>query len=241
MKRRGSDYPPQTGAYIVRLKQAGTNWQDYDTARLEISVGQDYHTGEKLKAEIEWAKARFDRVVILVNDTLQRFNLVFEDGLLPEEAFTRALSAGDEWIDAHSDLFAGCELVRWEEWLAHPGYQATRAQCDDLYHGNEAFREALYTTIESVWHRRSGSGSYREGMNRQDFFDLSLEYLLEETACLALAYRDYPGISFYPGTFLDTWNMFIGRDTPGVPEGLKYAFHASIDFRKNRSAPPPAP
>jgi hypothetical protein len=86
-------YPPQTGAYAVKPK-GGADWQRFDTVRLEISVGQQYHEGQKMAATLAWARTRFRGVAVLVNDTLQRFNLMFDKGLSEAEAFRRTQADG---------------------------------------------------------------------------------------------------------------------------------------------------
>jgi len=63
------NYPPQTGEYKVMVK-SGAAWRDYDTARLEISVGQPYHEGAKFEATVDWVKHRFSHSIVSVNDTL---------------------------------------------------------------------------------------------------------------------------------------------------------------------------
>jgi hypothetical protein len=130
--RRMSDfnYPPQTGAYKVVVK-SGAAWRDYDTARLEISVGQPYHEGAKFEATVDWVKHRFSHVIVSVNDILQRFNLMFERGLSESRAMSVARHAGSEWIRQQRPVLLrlpGYELCRWNEWLSHPGFSAALEQ-----------------------------------------------------------------------------------------------------------------
>ena len=74
---KATQYPPQDGAYAVKVKN-GAGWNAFDTARLQISVGQPYHEGDKLAATADWVRHRFGRVIVCVNDTLQRFNHAFQ-------------------------------------------------------------------------------------------------------------------------------------------------------------------
>jgi len=94
---KAKQYPPQTGAYAVKVK-TGAGWQEFDTARLQLSAGQPYHEAEKLRATFNWVGQRFEKVIICANDTLQRFNHEM-DGLTPSEAFSKAESDGREWIE----------------------------------------------------------------------------------------------------------------------------------------------
>lgn len=49
-------------------------------------------------------------------------------------------------------------------------------------------------------------------------------------------YTVFPGVSAYPGTFLEMWSMFVDRDVDGAPEGLKNAQCIRIDFARNKAA-----
>lgn len=226
------NYPPQTGKYKVKIK-ANCDWQACDTVRLEISVGQQYHEGDKLKATIEWAEARFKNIVVLVNDTLQRYNYIFEKELYPTVAYRKAIIEGDEWIERNRNVLSGCHIVRWEEWKHCPDYNLTYDQVINLYAGNREFRQKINKSVQDIWERKKEVFGEEQ---RDRFFILSLQYLLEETACLALAYKAFKGVSAYPGTFLEMWSMFVDRDIDGSPEGLKNAQCMRIDFSRNKAS-----
>src|SRR5688572_6281343 len=98
--RQFKQYPAQTGSYAVKVKN-GRGWHAYDVARLPISVGQSYHEGEKFKATLRWLQPRFKKIVICVNDTLQRHNF---SNISDNEAFFKAEAAGREWIERNIQL-----------------------------------------------------------------------------------------------------------------------------------------
>jgi hypothetical protein len=55
-------YPPQKGKYKVVI-QRGASWKEYNTCRLQVSVGHgDKHEGEKFAASLNWAKDRFKKL-----------------------------------------------------------------------------------------------------------------------------------------------------------------------------------
>lgn len=233
-------FKAQTGAYKVRVKQG--RWQGYDTARLEISVGQPYHEGEKFRAAVAWARERFPNVVLLVNDTLQRFNMMFETRLPEAEAERITGRLGDEWMERNSDATAGCLIVRWNDWKSKPDYPQTHRKTLRLFNTNRRFRAAITNAIAEVWDRRCEEGTPYAPERKDEFFRNSRDYLLEETTILAMAYRTFPGVSVYPGSFLEMWSMFVDVDIAGAPEGLRNAHCVRIDFSKNKKpqAPPPA-
>lgn len=72
-----AQFPAAAGPYKVVLNSPSI-WRDYSTCRLQISVGKPKHEGDKFFALTEWAAARFDKVYLIVSDTLQRHNLALE-------------------------------------------------------------------------------------------------------------------------------------------------------------------
>jgi tRNA-dependent cyclodipeptide synthase len=244
------NYPPQTGAYKVTVK-SGAAWRNYDTARLEISVGQPYHEGAKFEATVEWVRHRFSQVIVSVNDTLQRFNLMFERGLSENRAMAVARHAGSEWIQRQRPALArlpGCAISRWNEWLSHPDFAAVLAQTGALYETHHGFRDAVCANIGALWSRKRGSSSVYAEENFAQFFALSQQYILEETAVFSLMFRERPAVDIYPGTLLFMWGVFAHGAVPGAPEGLDKGCFTRIDFRRNttpqrpegvQKAPPP--
>lgn len=229
-------FPAQNGAYIVRVKgnQSTDSWQNYDTVRLQISVGQDYHEGGKLSATAEWSKHRFKKVFFCVNDTLQRFNIMFERSLDEAAAEKKSSILGKEWVARNMPVIKGvpqAQIVTWNEWKAKPAYPKGFLQTEWLYVNNEEFRRAIDRNIEEIWKRRENTDPafYKKG-GYDNFFVLSKRYLLEEMAAFALMYDTEEAIDIYPGTTLFAATLFRGRNIEGAPQGLGKGHFCRIDF-----------
>ena len=198
---------------------------DTSVCRMEISVGQSYHEGEKLTAALNWAE-RFDNVYLLLGDSTQRYNLMYEQGLSEQVAESIARRRGDEWLERNADALAAhprFTVTRWNDWKHSGDYITTRWQIGRLYRDLPEFREAIDAATTQAYQRRSYTDWAR-------FAELSRQYLLEESAVFALAYGKLGGFSAYPGSFLDTWDMFIQQDIPVAPAGFKNAHHAVLGF-----------
>ncbi len=226
-------YPSQLGPYAIRIKE-GDEWRLYDTLRLEISVGQNYHEGQKFLCTTDWAKTRFKNVVILCNDTLQRYNLALVHGGEPDDYLKETFRSGSDWIRRNWSALSGIRIARWEDWRSAPDFLNALNHARNLYLDNPAFHHAVSQSISSVYERRLLRGAISES-DKDRFFRLSLDYLMEETAGLALAYRDYHGISAYPGTFLEMWRMFVDQPIEGPLAGLSNAHCIRIDFDRRNS------
>ena len=234
-------YPQQIGTYVVKTKseQSTHSWQDFDMARLQISVGQDYHEGEKMQATADWCAPRFKKVMVCVNDSLQRFNIMFEYGLSEQEAYIKSQQDGQFWVDGNLHKFSGIsnlELKRWDSWLAEPEFDNVLKKIQTLYVSNREFREAIDQNIESIWERRRimNSNKYRDS-RRDEFEALSRRYLLEEIAVFSLMFQHNEGIDIYPGTAIFAALVFQERETEGAPKGLGKGRFCRIDFSHNKS------
>lgn len=204
MKNSKNNYPAQLGSYAVKVKNGG-GWQQYSTARLQISVGQEYHEGAKFKATIEWAKHRFDKVVICVNDTLQRYNYMHKEGVSEVEAYAQSEVAGREWVERNINAIRSlpsCEIIRWNNWLDHPNFNDEHKFINDLYDNDEELRSLINADVLAFWRRKQ----IREGMSTyadfESFKRFSTEYLLEETAAFFLMFKKEKAVDIYPGTVL---------------------------------------
>ncbi len=236
-------FPPQKGLYILKVKtekHTTHNWQDFDLARLQISVGQEYHEGEKIKATIDWCAPRFESVQICVNDTLQRFNKMFELGLSEVEAMQVARSEGQAWIDRYIKLFSvipHLEIKRWDTWKNNELYQSDRSKIDFLYKTNEEFKQSIDNNIMGIWARRQKMKPDHYPASRLNrFFSLSKKYLLEEITVFSVMYETDRGIDIYPGTVIFPATVFQGRDIDGAPDGLGKGYFCRTDFSRNRHA-----
>lgn len=236
-----NEFPPQTGPYAVKVKN-GAGWREHKTARLQISVGQPYHEGEKLAATLEWCRHRFDHVIICVNDTLQRFNHEF-DGMSAREAYFKALGDGTGWIErnrAAIERLPSVEIHRWEDWKTWPDFAMSMLRTQELMRTNSEFRDAIRENIAAFWERRKPDAGLAGQYRFAEFARLSEQYLLEETAVFAIMFRKQRAVDVYPGSVLLPCVIFQGRDVKGAPEGLGEGAFTRIDFSRRKGPTPEA-
>lgn len=235
---RSVQYPAQTGFYTVKVKseQSYDNWRQFGAARLQISVGQQYHESHKMLATLEWLKPRFSEIHICINDTLQRFNLMFEKGLSIELASMACEKAGREWYGRYENdisKLANSKIHYWNEWLSHPQYSEIYKSISNLYKSNDRFAQLVNQNINEIWNRRAinNPGLYTSA-RYAEFFELSKAYLLEEIAVFSLMYEHNSAIDIYPGTTIFAATVLQGTSLPGAPVGLGKGHFCRIDFTK---------
>ena len=214
--------------YKVRARSKW-EWRSFDTVRMEISVGQEYHEDQKLAVSMDWARENFANRYIILGDTTQRYNMMFTHGLDEETAHMLSKTKGDEWIKRNSRYLNGVNITRWDDWKNMKEYSETHKKVMILYKNNQAFHAAVRQGCEDFWIRQN----YPES-EKMRFIAHSTTYLLEETAVFALAYKELGGISAYPGNFLDMLQMFVDQKNGEFPEGLAYAHYIRLGFEKRK-------
>jgi hypothetical protein len=85
---------------------------------LPISIGYRLFEGEKLTALLSLINRSFRSCLFQIDDTLQQYTLrILDDGLSIDEAYQKALRAGDEWLDFYEEslqtLTIPYEIKRW--------------------------------------------------------------------------------------------------------------------------------
>lgn len=201
----------------VRYKARGPGTKNYHAdqyARLLISVGQPYHEGAKLAAAVKWAKDNFQKQVIFLADTLQRYNMIM-DGMDPDQAMDLSKRLGNEWLERNQEIISGIEVFRWDQAITGSDYIAAKDQIDRFCNESIEAKEALEKAICEVAHRRQVPDS-----EFANFFALSKQYLLEEAAGKAVENELYPGVSAYPGSTPDIWTLFSSAPDYSIPTGL---------------------
>lgn len=180
---------------------ADFDWTQKRLVRLEISVGQPYHEGAKLQAALEWANRHFDQTVLLLGDTLQRYNLMM-DGVAAEQARKSAFDAGEQWLKRHAEYIKDLQIFRWDDVLQHPDFGIIRKKVGDLYQKDNHVKKMIDESIKEIAIRR-----HIESHRDVQFFDLSLQYLLEEITGAVIENQLYPGVSAYPGSIPKFWGV----------------------------------
>lgn len=234
-------YPSQTGPYKVFVKDKGL-WQSHDTARLQISVGNPKHSGDKFFALTEWAAARFSHVTLIVSDTLQRHNIALYSNMDSENAYKLSLSQGDDWLSYNHKAIENIPnktVTRWNDWLDRPGYDDIHTLIKTLYKSNADVQNVIQgRAMEfSARHAESLTGGPVETQR----IETSTRYIIEEVAAFALMFQEERAIDIYPGTwFKDIFDVL--KTLPDQPELLSFnnAECLRVDFIKNKGLIAPA-
>ena len=223
-------YPAQTGAYKVFVKDKGL-WQGHDTARLQISVGNPKHDGDKFFALTEWAAARFEKVILIVSDTLQRHNLSFYRDMNAAEAYQYSLDMGNYWLQKNQNainLLPNKIVTRWNDWFYDPAYAGARNIIQMQFETNERLRATVETKALEF-------SSRHFGLSNPQAVQVSVNYILEELAAFSLMFSRERAIDVYPGSwFIDIIEVLAISNTQ-LADAFCSAECLRVDFVKNKS------
>jgi len=166
---------------------------------LTISVGQKVHEDGRFLSTLFEVNRNFKECIIAVCDTLQRHTLNIDYGNSSRGLYHIAEQQGENWLARNKSAIAlltiPYRIIRWDEWLASPEYQAKRAAINVLYESDNNYKSCLNKAIEFFLERYK---LRKPTLNYEHAFDCSLEYLKEECAVM-LMWADL-GINFeiYP-------------------------------------------
>ncbi|GAA4642382.1 tRNA-dependent cyclodipeptide synthase [Gordonia humi] len=143
---------------------------------LLVSVGADYHEGEKFGATIDLLnRSGFARVTVAVADTLQRHNV----DAAPGEAYELSRRRGDQWLARNRPLLdlltADVDVLRWDTALSDPDYPRALDRVREAYRSDDEYAAAIDATIDRFVARR-GEG----GPDEDRIWNGCRTYLLEE-------------------------------------------------------------
>lgn len=200
------------------------------TVLLLVSVGKEYHEGEKLASTIKKInQSGFKYCIIAVADTLQRHNFSSDN---PEEGYRKSRAQGDEWLKEHKNILSTLsipyKISRWDEFLKREDYHKYYYKIINEYYTNESYRSAINETIDVFAQRKS---LQRGTLEYDETFYRSLFYILEECPVIMPMWADEK-IDFiiYPKQM--TAAMRKTRDVSLNKENENYANWISLRFRK---------
>lgn len=215
----------ETYQVVAKVKRA-CNWNEFNNARLQISVGQEYHEGEQLEATLKWASSNFEKVQVCVNDTLQRHNLIFL-GASEEEAFKVSESLGREWVERNYRTlmsFPNVEIVRWEQWRNLDECEDNLKTMVHSYQTDTAFKHSVDKEAKSFWERAKRNKGY-EDTDFDRFTTHTRDYLLEECGVFLSMFKDMDAADIYPGSTLLPCSLLKGMGAYGFTR---------IDFKHHK-------
>lgn len=197
-----------------------------NAARLQISMNNPKHTGEKFASLTTWAKQKFDTVVISLADTLYRHNLVSE-GMPWEEAREKARKMGDEWLKINTCALTGTVITRWDDWITGAEFKNMLYVVENAINQSPQLSEQLSGMIDSYLKRQKSELFLPKTENIRSYF-------IEELAVFALQQRELEACDVYAGTPIPIFDLVRNFSPVNVPKEWHSIYYTQVDFIRSK-------
>lgn len=230
-------------------KLDGSSLHDKNAIYL-VSVGKDKFEGKGVERFANFIKGvQPKKLLIVLGDTLQRFNIELYENLDEKEAFKKAEARGITWKEKYESHFRNLgfdyEFIFWENIKEDNDYHSYFTEIMAWNESNPDNFSELLLESSKVYIARSGRNSYND---KDKAIEKSKNFLNEELAALRVLAKDKDTIVlFYPGAPLRILsyifgyinkhdrkdNMFIYKELIRTKENKKENKKSKISLLKN--------
>lgn len=155
-----------------------------------ISVGQESHEGNKLRATIELLNKSIHACTISLYDSLQRYTMALNSTHNPEYFHQLATQEGDLWLKRNQpylkELTIPYNVYRWDTWLNHDNFQEQKLTVLKAIESDIKYAKAFDDTIETYLNRYLKHHPDPGQFNLQRAQKICYDYIVEECVVLCL-------------------------------------------------------
>ncbi len=205
---------------------------------VSVGLGLKVCEGSKFLGTLKLINTSFRSFTILLDDSIQRYNMRILSDLSDEALYNQAIREGDLWLQRNKHMIdlttIPHNIIRWDDWANHPDYLAQNKIVEALYQSDECYRAAFEDTIEEFLNRFKknieGDAAKIEKFDDEYAYQSCLLYLKEECSVMCLWAQALYDFEVYPTgrnkAMMATYEKII---KPNFPDYLK---SVSLHFRK---------
>ncbi|EDP45806.1 hypothetical protein [Rickettsiella grylli] len=200
-----------------------------------VSVGKEKFENKWVERFVNFVKeVKPQKVLIVVADSLQRFNIEVDDNIDPKEAFTKSIKQGEKWVMNYKPLFSSLtinyEFVHWEALKEDKDFEHYFHEIKKLDEEDNNFKEALEISSKEYTHRPSRV----IGVAYQKAEENSRQFLIEECAVFHVLAKDKENLAIvYPGAVTNILHYAIKHINENN-RTKEHAFHW-LDLRPTKT------
>ena len=232
-------FTPQSSPYKVSVRRGigDGNWMNYSSINFQISLDNKKYYGDYLLSIFQWAEARFSKITIILCDTLQRYNLMFEHNITEEEACVISRDLGKKWLTQNQSILSSLnvttEIFYWDNWLFYKDeIEYNKNILKNLHIKDTYFRNECEKIFDNIWDRFAKNNKVQLLSRKAVIDNLIKPYFYEETAVTDIFLSKLNGINAYPGSLHPIWDDFVAGKF-GELEGFKNCTFLSLNLVKN--------
>ncbi len=226
-----SNYPAPSGRYKLNLVE-NRHWEDYSCCRIQMSLRDERYEGEKLLALLEWASARFEKVNLVLSDTLIRYSLMYKLGISEHKAAQQTNKMTDEWLQRNSFIksFKNVQITHRDEYLKDPSFCKNFSIIYHSYNNHYLLNRAVNSIMKDFWsYKQNSLGTY------EAFAKQGIQHLLEELAAFGCMFNE-KAIDLYVGRWVSDCIKSIKNieiiDTYNNAQYAEVAFIENAEYKE---------
>ena len=205
---------------------------------ISVGLGLKVCEGSEFLGTLKLINASFRSFTILLDDSIQRYNMRILSDLSDEALRNQAIREGDLWLQRNKSIIdlvsVPYNIVRWDDWANHPSYLEHNKIVEALYQSDEWYRAAFEDTIEEFLSRFQKNIASDDAKIKKFDYDYAYQscllYLKEECSVMCLWAQALYDFEVYPTgrnkAMMATYEKII---KPNFPDHLK---SVSLHFRK---------
>ncbi|RCS58397.1 tRNA-dependent cyclodipeptide synthase [Parvibium lacunae] len=211
--------------------------QSAEGCLLGVSLGSANFEGARLEACIEWISERYSSCGIVVGDTVYRLTLALLEGLDEETARTRALAAGQQFLETYAPLFrqyAGkCtfSFIPFSQLESHAKLPEYHSALLHMAVADANFAASIDAFAQLYLNRGDKLDVNPFAVSLERAAEIAKSYLLEESALFAVLADMGWQVVAYPGSIDSIEGLCAGR-FQGTPAPLTQLSFAALSLRK---------
>ncbi|MDC9607173.1 tRNA-dependent cyclodipeptide synthase [Xenorhabdus griffiniae] len=224
----------RTKTAFVFPERKRNSFEYEDECFLGVSLENKNFNSERFISMIEWVNRRFSKCKILIGDSIHRITLETIYGYQPDEAFSKAIIIGKEFINkAETQLMdvnyrTEFSFITCSEIQSTKLYKNYNIKLVDFFSSSKNFKESI-ESFGKKYHKNKWDGlSEYEKKYR---LNKSSQYFLEEFSIFACLVKNGSKVMVYPGTFSSLAEIAEGKHK-GIIQELEDLTVVSLNIKR---------
>jgi tRNA-dependent cyclodipeptide synthase len=205
---------------------------NYEHCFLGVSLESDQFSTARLVAMTDWISKNFQKCTVLIGDSIHRITLQINQGLNKDQAISKALILGREYIYNASYVFnnyaANCDydVIFCSDIQKTADYFKYHEQLQKIARDDVGFSNLFkFYAREFILHHFESNTE-----NFEFYVEMSCKYLFEEIAITACLVKYGLSIMVYPGSLGIFGEIALGH-YPGIPDCLQNIIYVYLRLR----------
>jgi tRNA-dependent cyclodipeptide synthase len=197
-----------------------------------VSVGVPDKTVQDLVDGFLWTKAKFDRVAVLLGDSLYALTLQIQRGCSEAEAYAQALNEAEHVVSTLESEVMPLVVFRTSELASNPEFLGIETEIKNAYFSTPAFAGSIEADARAFVRRQKNRNRLALGVPVAE--SLARHYLVREISVYAYLAAAGWVVDVYLGRELPTLARIMEGSVPAVSPHLARRINISLQPKELR-------